>query len=301
MKYMEKLTEKRQLSSYYIYGIIIITIVLIVLRVLFYFLRSDENLIITGGRDADFILIKGMMDSGLVNFYNNTRMPYLYYWYFIFFPVYILPTVIGVYVWDVLRLISVIYIAKNLNQVTDDDKDLLFFFLFSGVGYIIDTFLNNNNWLILLLLFESLRHLKKDNKILSGILFTFTMYKILLIIFPFALIISNKIKFKDLSYYFIPLIIICIPYLIFWDYTLQMFHSWTYRGELDLFTNIIALVWQLFQTAQLLFMSFIYLIYLTSIEGNKKRVRKLCYGVLISIYFFLIVVFISVPFFRLYG
>ena len=85
MKYMEKLTEKKQLSSYYIYCIIIITIVLIVLRVLFYFLRSDENLIITGGRDADFILIKGMMDSGLINFYNNTRMPYLYYWYFIFY------------------------------------------------------------------------------------------------------------------------------------------------------------------------------------------------------------------------
>ena len=298
MNCMEKLKEKRQLSSYYINGIIIITIVLIVLRIIFYFLRSDANLIITGGRDADFILIKGMMDSGLVNFYNNTRMPYLYYWYFIFYPVYILPTPIGVYVWDVLRLISVMYIAKNINQVTDDEKDLLFFFLFSGVGYIVDMFLNNNNWLILLLLFESYRQLKNENKILSGILFTLTMYKILLIIFPFALIISKKIKFKDFSYYLAPLIIISIPYLIFWDYTLQMFHSWTYRGEIDLFTNIIALVWQLFQTAQLLFMTFIYLIFLTSIEENKKKVRSICYGILIGIYFFLIVVFISVPFFN---
>ena len=162
-------------------------------------------------------------------------------------------------------------------------------------------FLNNNNWLILLLLFESFRQLKKDNKILSGILFSLTMYKIILIIFPFALIISKKIKFKDLSYYFLPLLIICIPYFIFWDYTLQMFHSWTYRGELDLFTNIIAMVCQLFQTAQLLFMSFVYLLFLTSIEENKKRVRTLCYGLLISIYFFLIVVFISVPFFNMYG
>jgi len=295
---MEELKEKNQLLSYYIYCIIIITVVLIVVRILFYFLKSESNLIITGGRDADFILIKGMMDSGLVNYYNDTRMPYLYFWYFIFFPVYILPTTIGVYVWDVLRVISVIYVAKNINQITDDEKDLLFYFFFSGVGYTIDMFLNNNNWLILLLLFESLRQLDKGNNWYSGILFSFTMYKIILIIFPLALIISKKIKFKELYYYILPLAVICLPYFIFWDYTMQMFHSWTYRGEVDIFTNLIYMIWQFFQTAQLLFISINALIFLNSIENDKDRVRKICYGLLFFIYFILILAFISVPFFR---
>ena len=90
-------------------------------------------------------------------------MPYLYFSYFIFFPIYIFPSYIGVYINDALRLITVIYIAKNMHKLTEDKNDQLLFYLLSIIGYLADGTLNNNNWFILLLLFESMVQLKREN------------------------------------------------------------------------------------------------------------------------------------------
>ena len=98
-----KKIKKKHISWLYIAIIIAISIVLIVERILFYFIDinslPDSSLlkIIIIGRDADYHLIHGMMVDGIANMYVN-NMPYLYFWYFIFFPVYILPIEIGVYI-----------------------------------------------------------------------------------------------------------------------------------------------------------------------------------------------------------
>ena len=170
------------------------------------------------------------MDNGLIDYYNASsiggfRAYYLYYWYFLFFPIYILPLEIGVYVWDALRLITAIYVAKNVNKLTDNSTDKVIFFLITGIGFFADMYLNNTNWLIQIFLFQSYVALKNDKKWLSGLLFTLATYKIIVIVFPFILLIVKKIKLRNIAFFFIPFAFICIPYYIFPDYFLSMVYN----------------------------------------------------------------------------
>ena len=293
-----KKMKKKHISWLYIAIIIAISIVLIVERILFYFidinLLPDSSLlkIIIIGRDADYHLIHGMMVDGIANMYVN-NMPYLYFWYFIFFPVYILPIEIGVYIWDILRLISIIFVAKNLQKITKDNRDLYFFYILSIFGYLVDMSLNNNNWLILMLLLESYLFLEKDNKIVSGILWSLATYKIIGIIFPVLLILTKKIKLKDIFYYVLPFAIICIPYCIFPEYTMQLFHNWSASTTPNIIARILWFLWQLSQTAQLLFMSFLGYVLLIGIENYEKlepynlRIKILVF----CVFFFLYLIF----------
>ena len=111
------------IQKYVIYLLAIITSFFIILRVILYF--SDILPWIKETKDIDFkILIEGM-DNGLANFYDDVTISdwppyYLYFWYFLFLPVKIISIngVVGVYVWDVLRLVLTILIILRLFQLT---------------------------------------------------------------------------------------------------------------------------------------------------------------------------------------
>ena len=163
-------------------------------------------------------------------------------------------------------------------KITENKKDLVAFFILSGVGYFADAYLNNTNWLLGLLLFISYIELEKDRKWIAGILFAIAMYKINIIAFPIILLIVKKIKFKDVVYYIVPFGILCIPYLIFPDYLMQLYHNWTFiehgiGGEVSLLMRIYLISWQAFQTGQLMFMSLMVLYFLVNVKDEKWRGR----------------------------
>ena len=142
--------------------IVIISIVLTIFRVTFYFIAEStpENsflYIMIKNRDLNFRTIYNLMDNGLFNYYKEhplieKKALYLYFWYFLFYPFHVIPFEISIYIWDLLRLISTIYIISNIKKITEDEKDILFFYLFCIIGYFADMYLNNTNWLIQLLL-----------------------------------------------------------------------------------------------------------------------------------------------------
>ncbi len=264
---------------YYIYSIIIIAIFLTILRIIFYFYQDS---FFSYNRDIDFKTLYVFMENGLANYYNTGsiggfRAYYLYFWYFLFYPIYLLPINIGVYAWDVLRIISCIYVAKKINIISENSTDKVIFFILAGLGFFADAYLNNNNWLIQLLLFLSYYAWIKDKKWLSGILFSLGTYKIILIIFPFMLLIVKKINIKAFIYFFTPLVISCIPYMVFPQYFLSMYYNWTYMEIQSDSFNILLVIylfsWQVFQTAQLLFEGLLILIFLEHIKTLKWRQR----------------------------
>lgn len=291
-----KRETSRPIYLYYVYGVIIITVILIVLRIVFYF---DDTSRFAELRDVDYRTLYDLSGSELPNYYSQSsiagfRPIYLYYWNFMFYPFSIIPLEIGVYIWDALRLITTIYIAKKVYEINDNSKDLIAFFILSGIGYFADAYLNNTNWLLYTLLFLSYISLENDKKWLAGIFFTLAMYKINIIVFPFILLIVQKIKFKDLVYYIIPFALLCIPYLIFPEYLSQMVYNWTYveEGPTDppLILRIYLMSWQAFQTAQLMYMSFILLIFLANIKDEQWQDRYRW-----TVFAFLIIINLSFP------
>ena len=287
---LNKLAVDKETRQHYtllnILAIIIITIALIILRILFTFFQEELSGIffidlLMKNRDLNFRTNYDLMQNGVFNYYEenpliNESAIYLYFWYFIFYPFYIIPLEISVYVWDLLRIISTIYIAINISKIIKNRRDLLFFFLFSGIGYFADMYLNNTNWIIQLLLYESYIQLEKNNKFLSGIFFTFCTFKIILIIFPFVLILIKKIKGKDLIFYFLPFFIICIPYIIFSGYFSMMVSNWFQSIETTTgfsIINIFLIFWRVIQPAQLMFLSVIIIIILLNIKDEKKKTR----------------------------
>ncbi|MHA1283233.1 MAG: glycosyltransferase 87 family protein [Promethearchaeota archaeon] len=284
---------KPTLQYYYYFGIAVVVVLLTILRIIFGLsenLNEFERL-----RDIDFQTLRDHSDRGLINYYNGAsyrgfRAIYLYYWYFIFFPVYLLPFEIGIYVWDILRLISIYIVAQNIHKIARNGYDRFVFFVISGIGFFADAYLNNTNWIIQLLLFESYRCLQNDKKWLSGIFFAIACYKINVIIFPLLLLIIKKIKLKDLIYYAVPLTILCLPYIIFPEYFMQMYHNWTYVEEgnpatSNIFLQIYLISWQAFQTAQLMFIAILVAIFLGAYEGIewKKYFRWVLLAVIILI------------------
>ncbi len=228
------LVKDKRKSYFIIYLIIIIliTLILIALRIIFYVFQEGStgsffiDLLIRN-RDLNFKTNYDLMNNGFLLYYEENPLTdekaiYLYFWYFIFYPFYSLPLEVSVYIWDLLRFISTIYIAIKLKNVIETKRDLLYFLLFSGIGYFADMYLNNTNWLIQLLVYGSYIQLEKDKKVFSGILFTLASFKITLILIPFIFILIKKIKWKDLIYYLLPLILICLPYIIFPGYFLSM-------------------------------------------------------------------------------
>ena len=106
------------------------------------------------------------------------------------------------------------------------------------------------------------------------------MVKIYVIIFPFILLITKKIKIKDLFYYYLPFLILIIPYIVDPSFFLQMYSNWTlpvHPEEISIF-NYINVVMKLFEPAQLMFISFMIIIFELNlnqniIHGEKAKTR----------------------------
>ncbi|MHA1335435.1 MAG: glycosyltransferase family 87 protein [Promethearchaeota archaeon] len=255
--------------KFFMIVVIGVYIALTILRIVFYFTPS------TYGRDIDLKLLYYFHKENIFNYYKqysaefDAKPLYLYFWYFIFYPFSMIPYEICLYIWDFLRLISILYITKKIPEFFNDDRILGYALLLQIVGFFFDIYFNNTNWLIYLLIFESYIQLKKGNKIISGILFAISTYKVILVLFPLILIIARKIRVKDLIYYFIPFFLMVIPYFIFPSYFLEMYQNWSYieyNKGIVLFNNeylwmFYQAIWQGAQPAQLLFIGFIYLIF----------------------------------------
>ncbi len=287
MKSNELLLSKEKKESYiliYILIIIFITAVLVALRITFSFFQEESpGLFIIDllmrNRDLNFKTNYDLMYNGIIHYYEynpviNERAIYLYFWYFIFYPFYIIPQDISIYLWDLLRVIATIYIVINISKIIENRRDLLFFLLFSGIGYFADMYLNNTNWIIQLFLYESYIKLEKNNKLLSGIFFTLCTFKITLIIIPFIFILIKKIKGRDLIFYFLPFLVICIPYIIFPEYFSMMVSNWFQSIETTSGFSIVSIFlifWRVIQPAQLMFLSVILVIILVNIKKEKQK------------------------------
>ncbi len=287
-----KQEEKSSIHLYFIYLFVIITITLIILRIFLYFFEISEW--IQDTKDLDFkILIEGM-DNGLIDFYNPVAISdwppyYLYFWYFIFYPIYIIPfnSIIGVYVWDILRLVLTILIIRESPKVFKNRKDLLIFYILSIIGYNIDAYYNNVNFLISFFLFYSFVFLEKDKKWISGILFTLSTFKITALLFLPVLLIARKIKWKDLLYYLVPFLIICVPYIIFPNYFLQMFSNWLHSDQgiqgILIFDSI---MWKALQPSHLMFIGLLLIIFLENIKNeDRKNLYRLILVSIITLYY----------------
>jgi len=286
--------EKRQhYTQLNIIIIIIITIALIILRIIFTLFQDELSGIffidlLMKNRDLNFRTNYDLMQNGIINYYKenpliNGNAIYLYFWYFIFYPFYVLPFEISIYIWDMLRFISMIYITINIYKHVQNRNDLLIFFVFSSIGYFADMYLNNTNWIIQLFLYESYIQLEKERKYLSGVFLTLASFKIIILIIPIILIIIKKIKAKDLIYYILPLTLICIPYIIFPEYLLSMFSNWVQSGDIPSGFSLFSVVWRLIQPAHLMYISIIVLIIPMNIKNENLR-YKISFIIYISVF-----------------
>ena len=233
--------------------------------------------------DVDYRTLHDLLTHGVFEYYDHASIGgfyaiYLYYWTFIFYPIFILPIDIGFIVWDILRVIATIYVAKNMYKITNREGDLLVFLILACLGFTADAFLNNTNWLITLLLLISYIQLKEDRKWLAGILFAIAMYKINVFVFPIMLLFGSRIKPKDLVYFIAPFLLLCLPYFIFPDYFMKLFRNWTdiegaNLNDFILPLQIYLITWQAFQTGQMMFFGLNTLVFLAGIEDEKWHNR----------------------------
>ena len=127
--------EENPFYRYFIFLLVGITVAYIIVRIIVNLF--DLPFLIEISKDVDLdILLRGFR-NGLIDFYERIEMPpgipdwppyYLYFWYFIFFPVGYIPLEIGVYIWDILRLITVSLIMKKSYRLFKNKLDLAIFY-----------------------------------------------------------------------------------------------------------------------------------------------------------------------------
>ncbi|MFX1395114.1 MAG: glycosyltransferase 87 family protein [Promethearchaeota archaeon] len=296
----EDLKEREYpIHLYFILILIGITIAFMVLRVILQFYVINPY--INRNKDVDYLILIEGMKNGLINFYDEVELSdwppyYLYFWYFLFFPMYLIPIEIGLYIWDLLRLISAGYIFFKAKDIFENKKDLILFYVLCSIGYGYDAFFNNVNFLIILFLFLSYQSLENDKKWIAGIFFTLATFKINSILFIPLLLVVKKLKLKDLKYFIIPFFLICIPYIIFPNYFMQMINNWLYSDERVQGVLIIdSIAWKVLQPSHLMFISFLILIFLEnleniSLEGRKSLFRILILSLLLIYYVYLTII-----------
>jgi hypothetical protein len=280
------------IQKYVIYILATVTISFIILRIFLYFF--DISPWIKETKDIDFMILLEGMDNGLVNFYDDVSISdwppyYLYFWYFLFFPVKIIPPdgLISVYVWDVLRFGLTILIIRKSPKMFKNEKDLLIFYILGIVGYTIDAYYNNVNFLIAFLLFYSFVYLERDQKWVSGILFTLATFKITAIVFIPVLLLARKIKWKDLVYFLVPFGIIFVPYMIFPDYLFQMITNWGYSDAgIQGILIIDSIIWKALQPSHLMFIGLLLIIFMENIRNEeRKNLYRIILVSIITVYY----------------
>ncbi|MFX1316174.1 MAG: glycosyltransferase family 87 protein [Promethearchaeota archaeon] len=293
--------EKTPLHNYFIIVLVIITFFLIFLRMLLLF--YDISPWIKETKDIDFKILLEGMDNGLINFYEDVAISdwppyYLYFWYFLFFPIYILPYILGVFVWDFLRLTLSIAIINDSSKVFKNKRDLVIFYILGTVGYSIDAYYNNVNFLIAFFLFYSYIFIEKDKKWIAGILFTLATFKITAILFLPVLILVRKIKWKDLIYFLTPFFIIFVPYMIFPDYFFQMVSNWGHSdAEIKGILFFDSILWKAFQPSHLMFIGLLLIMFLENIENEKNRnlYRIILVSIVTVYYVYLTIIVFIIP------
>ncbi|MFX0047081.1 MAG: glycosyltransferase family 87 protein [Candidatus Hermodarchaeota archaeon] len=280
-----------------VYLLIFTTIVLIITRIVVNLI--DLPLFLDGSRDVDFQILLLGLKNGLVNFYDPVIVPegvpdwppyYLYFWYFIFYPMGLIPFEIGVYIWDVFRLVISSYIVLKGFKIIKSRTNLLWFYFTILVGFIIDGWYNNCNFLIIFFLLISYTSLEKDKMWLSGIFFALSTIKINSILFIPVLLLIRKIKLKDLVYYIIPFIALCLPYIIFPDYLFQMLNNWSNSTPgIQGLTPLDPIIWKALQPSHLMFLGFMFIIVFERLEHYEKghQIRNIIVLVIILFYIYI--------------
>jgi hypothetical protein len=242
--------------------------------------------LLEGIRDGDYAIKLWEYNTNFLDIYEQRGdiIPsYLYHWYIFFYPFSLLPMSIGVYVWDILRVIICYYVGKNITKISNNKELVRNFYLLTIIGYFFDTYNNNNNFLILLLLFLSFINLKKNRRWLAGIFFALASYKITVILFLLLFLLIKEIKFTDLIYFIIPLLILCLPYVIFPELLFQFIDNILGPKQsqlvskigdpfIDLFITIGLILWPLLQPAHLMYYSL--LIMIVQVHYYKKNLEK---------------------------
>lgn len=300
-----------RLAHRIIFGTLLAVIIFsIFFRILNYYIELPD--IIALSKDIDFkLLILGHEENGLFNFYLPLEdlpswMPewppyYLYFWYFLFSPMgwftsELLP--ISLLIWNILSLGLVSFVGIRSYDRFNDYKDFKIFFVFMTLGYLIDCWYGNSNFLILLFLYLSYDYLEKDKKWISGIFFTLGTFKINGFLFLPVILLSKKIKFKDLIYYLIPFTIVCLPYVIFPDFLGQMVYNWAHSDPgIQGLTPIDPIFWKALQPSHLMYISFLYLIYFEHLEEGKRknRIRTFVITTLTTYYLYTAIVVSVIP------
>jgi hypothetical protein len=259
----------------------------------------DLPLFLEGSRDVDFRILLLGLKNGLTDFYNPVVVPqgvpdwppyYLYFWYFIFFPMGLVPFEIGIQIWDILRLILSCYIVLKGYKIIKNRTNLLWFYFTIWVGFIIDSWYNNCNFLIILFLIMSYNYLEKGNMWLSGIFFALSTIKINSVLFIPTLLLIRKIKFKDLVYYIVPFAILCLPYIIFPDYLLQMLTNWSNSTPgIQGLTPLDPIIWKMVQPSHLMFLGFMFILFFEYLERFEKghKIRAIVVSILILFYIYI--------------
>ena len=282
-----------------------ITIFLFITRILINIF--DFPPLLESSRDVDFQILLQGLKNGLVNFYDPVLIPeevpdwppyYLYFWYFLFYPMSLFPFEVGVYIWDALRLIISSYIVFKVIKVIKNRTYILWFFFTLAVGFLIDGWYNNCNFLIVFFLLLSYTSLEKDRMWLSGIFFALSTIKINSILFLPVLLIAKKIKVKDLIYYVLPFILLCLPYIIFPEYFLQMLNNWTNTTPgIQGLTFLDPIIWKAVQPSHLMFLGFMFIIIFESLEKYKKRdqIRNAVMLIMVAFYIYISIVVMILP------
>ena len=282
-----------------------ITIFLFITRILLNIFEEHFPLVLDGSRDVDFKILLLGLKNGLVNFYDPVVVPegvpdwppyYLYFWYFIFYPMSLFPFEVGVYIWDALRLITSSYIVFKGIKVIKNRTNLLWFYFILAVGFLIDGWYNNCNFLIVFFLFFSYTSLEKDKMWVSGIFFALSAIKINSILFIPVLLIAKKIKVKDLIYYVLPLILLCLPYIIFPDYLLQMLNNWTNTTPgIQGLTFLDPIIWKAVQPSHLMFLGFMFIIIFEREYKKRDQIRNAVLLIMVAFYIYISIVVMILP------
>ncbi len=280
-----------------VYLLISMTIFLIITRIIVNLI--DLPLFLDGSRDVDFRILLLGLKNGLIDFYDPIIVPegvpdwppyYLYFWYFIFYPMGFIPFEIGVYIWDILRLVLSSYIVLKGFKIIKNRTNLLWFYFTIAVGFLIDGWYNNCNFLIIFFLLISYTSLEKDKMWVSGIFFAISTIKINSVLFILVLLLIKKIKFKDLIYYIIPFFVLCLPYIIFPDYLFQMLNNWSNSTPgIQGLTFLDPIIWKAVQPSHLMFLGFMFVMLFERLEHYEKghKIRTIMVYILIFFYIYI--------------
>ncbi|TXT64612.1 MAG: conserved membrane protein of unknown function [Promethearchaeota archaeon] len=255
------------------------------------FVLFDFPYFMEGPFDADFYILRDHMEGGLYHFYDENKARaaiYLYYWYFLFFPFYIIPPQISIYLWDIFRLITYLYVINKVQKISKDDFVVYSFILLSYIGFFFDAYLGNSNFLILFFLFQSYLYLDTNKIWLSGIFFALSCFKITSFLFLLLWVILRKLKLRDIPRYITPFLLFLIPYIIFpnlfFQYINNLFILEGLKGELvklpdlgnpilNFLAEIYLFIWQAVQPAQIMVYAF-FLFFIMKYIMERKKIKQ---------------------------